>query len=80
MTRRWTLWLVALSAAGLAACSPQGETPDHLRIAVLPDQSPGLLHRQHGSLVKITVKVSKKSLLGLGAPAYEVISCERVPQ
>ena len=32
------------------------------------------------ALVKIRVKVGKKSFLGLGTPAYEVISCERVPQ
>ena len=32
------------------------------------------------ALVKIRVKVGKKSLLGLGSPAYQVISCERIPQ
>lgn len=32
------------------------------------------------ALVKIKVKVGKKSLFGLGSPAYKVISCERVPQ
>jgi cell wall assembly regulator SMI1 len=32
------------------------------------------------ALVQIKVKAGKKSLFGLGSPAYEVISCERVPQ
>ena len=43
---------MALYAAGLAACSPEEETPTHLRIAVLPDQRPELLHRQHDPLVR----------------------------
>jgi phosphonate transport system substrate-binding protein len=51
-TRRWSLWLLALYAVGLAACSQEHETPTHLRIAVLPDQSAELLHRQHASLVE----------------------------
>ena len=35
----------------------------------------------HGPpLVKVKVRVGKKTLFGFGAPTYEVISCERVPQ
>ena len=31
-------------------------------------------------LVKVKVRVGKKTLFGFGAPVYEVIYCERVPQ
>ena len=31
-------------------------------------------------MVKITLRAGKKSLFGLGAPVYEVVYCERVPQ
>lgn len=31
-------------------------------------------------MVKIKLRVGKRSLFGLGSPAYEVISCEQVPQ
>ena len=35
----------------------------------------------HGPpLVKVKVRVGKQTLFGFGTPAYEVISCERVPQ
>jgi len=42
------------------------------------DVGTGLIHG--APLVKIKVRVGKKALFGLGAPTYEVISCERVPQ
>jgi len=31
-------------------------------------------------LVRVKVRVGKKRLLGIGAPEYEILSCERVPQ
>lgn len=31
-------------------------------------------------LVKVKVRVGKKPLFGIGTPAYEILSCERVPQ
>lgn len=38
----------------------------------------GLIHGP--PLVKVKVRVGKKTLFGLGARTYEVISCERIPQ
>jgi phosphonate transport system substrate-binding protein len=51
MLKRWALWLLVLCPALVACSPPSEETPARLRIAVLPDQSPELLHRQHDSLV-----------------------------
>ncbi len=67
--RRWTLGLLALCAVGLAACSQEDNTPAHLRIAVLPDQKPESLHRQHDSLVKYlgrTLGVTSELILPQG--------------
>jgi len=35
---------------------------------------------QRPPLVKVKVRVGKKTLFGFGAPIYKVISCERIPQ
>lgn len=67
--RQWAQWLLRLCVVGLTSCSPAPETPTHLRIAVLPDQSPEQLHRQHDGLVEYlgrTLGVTSELILPQG--------------